>query len=225
MKYRRVVDLSVALGGPQVSVLAGAPQVNLEPIHTHEKHGRSNTRLSYSVHTGTHVDCPRHFFPEGTTIDEMPLESYMGSGIRLDLREVARERTAITLGQLLSALPEEAQVRGAILVFNTGWMDRAGGRPDFYFSNPYLSVEAAEWMVKEGVKAVALDTSVDEAPATPARPGDSPIHRTLLGGNVMIIENLVNLELLPATGFTLMALPVKIYEGDGAAARAVAFIE
>ncbi len=225
MEYQQVVDLSVALGGPQVTVLAGAPQIVMEPVHTYAKHGRSNTKLSYNVHTGTHVDCPRHYYPEGTSIDEMPLEKYMGRGIRLDLRQVARERTPITVEQVLAALPSGADVKDAILVFNTGWIDRAGGKPDFYFDNPYLASETAEWLLRNGVKAIALDTSVDEAPATPARPADSPIHRILLGGGVMIIENLVNLEQLPPTGFTLMALPVKLYRGDGAPARAVALIE
>ena len=225
MKYQQVVDLSVALGGPQVTVLAGAPQIVMEPVHTYAQHGRSNTKLSYNVHTGTHVDCPRHFYPEGTSVDEMPLEKYMGRGIRLDLREVAKERTPITVKDVLTALPGGAEVKDAILVFNTGWIDRAGGKPNFYLDNPYLANETAEWLVGNGVKAIALDNSVDEAPANPARPGDSPVHRILLGGGVMIIENLVNLEHLPLTGFTVMALPVKLYHGDGAPARAVAFIE
>jgi arylformamidase len=225
LKYRRLVDLSATLGGPQITVLAGAPPVLFEAVHTHEEHGRSNTRLSYNVHTGTHVDCPRHFYPDGTPIDEVPLESYFGVGINLDLLPVATERTAITLDQVLEALPREAEVKGSIVVFNTGWMDRAGGKPNFYRDNPYLSIEVARWLVEQGAKAAALDTSVDEAPATPPSPGDSPIHRTLLGGGVMIIENLVNLDRLPPTGFTLMALPVKFYRGDGAPARAVAFID
>lgn len=225
MQYREVVDLSVVLGGPQVTVLAGAPKIVMEPVHTHEKHGRSNTKLSYNIHTGTHVDCPRHFYPDGTPIDEMPLEKYMGRGIRLDLRDVAEERTPITLENVLAALPGGADVRDAILVFDTGWIDSAGGKPSFYLDNPYLSLETARWLVAMQVRAIALDTPVDEAPATPPRHGDSPIHRTLLGGGVMIIENLTNLERLPSTGFYLMALPVKIYEGDGAPARAVAFIE
>jgi kynurenine formamidase len=225
MEYKRVVDLSVALGGPGVALLPDAPQMGREAVHTHDRHGRSNTRVSFFVHSGTHVDCPHHFYADGSTVDEVPLDRYMGHGIRLDLRDIAKERTPIAVKHVLDALPSGAPVRDAILVFNTGWMATAAGKPNFYSDNPYLGLETAEWLVENRVKAIAMDTSVDAAPSTPPRPGDSPIHRTLLGGGVMIIENLVNLDQLPHLGFTLMALPVKIYRGDGAPARAVAFIE
>ena len=80
------VDLSLTLGGPRMSVVPGHPEVTFEPINTHKEHFRSNTYMKMSIHCGTHVDCPRHFVDGGTTIDEMPIERYMGPGVLADLR-------------------------------------------------------------------------------------------------------------------------------------------
>ncbi len=77
---RRVVDLSLTLGGPHISALRGVPTFQKEAVHTHTLHGRSNTRISFNIHTATHVDCPSHYIPDGATVDVM-LEAYMGPAV------------------------------------------------------------------------------------------------------------------------------------------------
>lgn len=218
-----VVDLSLTLGGPRVSLVPGFPGLVKEAVHTHEKHGRSNTKVTMSIHMGTHVDCPYHFVPTGLTVDRMPLERYMGPGLLLDLRQVAREKTPISVQDVKGLGVREEEFTDTIAVFYTGWVERYYGTPKLYAENPYLGVDTARYLVERRVRAVAVDFSVDRIEPE-ARPGDCPIHRILLGNDIPLIENLVNLDKLVGRPFELWALPIKIYEGDGAATRAIALL-
>ena len=74
----KLIDLSLPLT-TNVTVVPGHPTLSFHPIHTHETHGRSNTEMHASIHTGTHCDPPYHFVPGGKTIDQMPLERFMGA--------------------------------------------------------------------------------------------------------------------------------------------------
>jgi arylformamidase len=223
---RRVIDLSLTLGGPLISALPGVPTFEKQPVHTHQEHGRSNTRLAFNIHTATHVDCPYHFAADGATVDQMPLEAYMGAAVRADVRELVGPGEGVTVEHFRRTLPAEVPLSGTIVIVHTGWLARAWGRPNYYLDNSYLTEDAARWLVAEGIKAVGVDCSVERAVgANPPRHGDSPVHRILLPAGVMLIENLANLDQLPRSGFELWALPIKVFEGDGAPCRAVAVLD
>jgi kynurenine formamidase len=85
---------------------------------------------------------------------------------------------------------------------------------------PVLSAAAAEGLVAAGLKGVGVDAfSVD------AIQGDYPVHRILLENNVLIIENLANLDRLPAGCFgRICALPLHVRNADGAPARVIAIL-
>ena len=88
-----------------------------------------------------------------------------------------------------------------------------------------MSTEAADYLAKAQVNAVAVDFPIDKHPPTPQSTiHDFPVHRLLLGQNIPLIENLINLDQLVGREFELWALPIKLKGGDGAAARAVARI-
>jgi hypothetical protein len=88
--------------------------------------------------------------------------------------------------------------------------------PELHF--PGLSAEAASWLMQRKVKAVGLDTpSLDFGQSK-----DFMAHRILLGANIPGFENVAGLEKLPAKGFSVLALPMKIGEGSGAPLRIVA---
>ena len=226
MPNRRVIDLSLTLGGPLISALKGVPGFEKQPVHTHAEHGRSNTRVSFNIHTATHVDCPSHFLPDGSTVDRMPIEAYMGPAVRADVRTLVGPGEGVTIEHLRRVVPDGVPLVDAIVIVHTGWVARAWGQPNYYIDNPYLTEESARWLVAERIKAVAVDCSVEKAVgANPPHHGDAPVHRILLGAGVMLIENLANLDQLPVSGFELWALPVKLFEGDGAPCRAVAILE
>lgn len=221
----RILDLTIALGDPRVEPPAAmqVPRVNLEPIHVHARDGRSNSKLSFWTHTGTHIDPPYHFVPDGITIDELPLERVVGTAVRVDLRPVVRERTAITVADVEGQGYRKTDVAGRIAVLQSGWTERKFGTPEFTTHYPWYHVSVAQWLVDAAAKAVVVDTYIDHVEAP--RPGDCPCHRVLLENGIPIIENIVNLEQIAAREFMMYALPMKLYRGDGGQARVIALLD
>ena len=220
-----LIDLTLTLGSDRVAPVPGLIGVCTEPLHTHESHARSNTKLTLATHIGTHVDAPYHFHADGVTVDNMPLERYMGPARLLDLRQTAQSLTPLSVADLQQARGTPDAVRDQIVVLFIGWAAAESGGVRFYSQGPYLSNEGAAYLADNGVNAVAVDFPIDKHPATPQSTiHDFPVHRLLLGQGIPLIENLINLDQLAGREFELWALPIKLLDGDGAAARAVARI-
>ena len=218
-----LIDLTITLGSDRITVVPGLIGVTTEPLQTHETHTRSNTKLTLATHLGTHVDAPYHFDPNGETLENMPLEKYMGPALLLDLRQVAKSKTPLSVDELREAGAAENDVKDRIVVLFTGWAHQESGNQRFYSDGPYLSTEGADYLAQHGVNAVAVDFPIDKHPVTPqSTMSDFPVHRLLLGQGIPIIENLINLDQLVGHPFELWALPIKLKGGDGGAARAVA---
>ena len=221
----KLIDLTLTLGSPRVSAVPGLIGVTMVPLQTHESHTRSNTKLTLATHIGTHVDAPYHFHPDGTTVDNMPLERYSGPALLLDLRQSSKSKTPISMEDLEHAGATPDAVKNTIAVIFTGWAHNESGNECFYSDGPYLSTEGAAYLSRSEVNAVAVDFPIDKHPPTPqSTMSDFPVHRLLLGLGIPLIENLINLDQLVGLDFELWALPLKLKDGDGAATRAVARI-
>ncbi len=168
-------------------------------------------------------------------LDEIPLERLMGPGVVVDVAAQCENDpgTVIGVGDLEAwesvngAIPE-----GAIVLLYTGFArhwpnrtrylgtDRRGEDAVARLRFPGLGEDAARWLVVRRVSALGIDTaSID--------PGASrrfESHQVLAAGDVPVFENLTQLDALPATGFAVIALPMKIRGGSGAPLRAVAFL-
>ena len=181
--------------------------------------------LTLSEHTGTHMDAPLHFVPEGPAhygTDEIPLGSLAG-------RAATIEAADLGAGDLLG--PDRIRAwedehgpiwRGDRVLIRYGWDGRWATGPEgrrFLEDWPGLSGEAAEYLVGKGVALVGCDTLAVDA----AGSEENPAHHALLGNEVYVVENLNNLDLLPP--FCLfLALPLKIKGGSGSPVRAVALV-
>lgn len=220
-----IVDLSVALGEPGAAMVKGHQPPVFQPTNTHREHYLSNARASFSLHTGTHVDAPYHFCPDGITIDELPLGKIMGPALVADLRDVAGERVALSVEHFEARIPGRSSLKEAIIVLYTGWLEKAYHSERYYVDNPHLSTDAARWLAESGIKALALDSSVDQARAgEKPSPQSFPVHRIFLGSGIPLIENVTNLDRLLGREFELFAMPVKIYKESGAPARVIAVL-
>ena len=80
-----LIDLTLTFGSDRVVPVPGLVGACTSPLHTHEVHARSNTKLTMATHLGTHVDTPYHFHPDGSTVENIPLGKYMGPALLLDL--------------------------------------------------------------------------------------------------------------------------------------------
>jgi len=218
-----LIDLTLTLGSERISLVPGLVGVETEPIQTHATHARSNQKLCLATHVGTHVDAPFHFVDGATTVENMPLEKYAGPALLLDLRAAAKGQEPLTTEELTAAGANPESVKGQIVVLFTGWAEAESGGPRFYGHGPYLGTDAAGYLADCGANAVAVDFPIDKHPETPLSTiKDFPVHRLLLGQNIPLIENLINLDKLVGKQFELWALPLKLKDGDGAATRAVA---
>lgn len=207
MNPARIVDLSqtVDAGTP---VFPGDGPVRVTIL---QQTSGNLSRIDFSVHTGTHMDAPFHFFNTGDAIDRVILDRCLGPGRLIDLRGIG------AAGEIRREHIQhygEAILRAHAVVLHTGWSSHWNDA--LYFSDhPCLAGDAAQYLVDCGVKLVAVDMpSVDREPY--------PAHQILLGAGVPIVENLTNLAAIGAGPFQLLVLPLKLAGRDASPVRAVA---
>jgi arylformamidase len=181
----------------------------------------SITEIKMAAHIGTHIDAARHFFADGRTIDQYPYERFIGPGVVLDAR---REGVVpITADELRKASPE---IRADDIVFiYFGYAERFG--QEAYRDHPYLSGDAAAFLVDHRVSIVGTDTITPDFPVARRSEGfDHPVHRLLLRHDVLIVENLgPGLKEVLGRRLTLAVPPLRIIGGDGSPVPACALLE
>ncbi|WP_297466430.1 cyclase family protein [Thermococcus sp.] len=159
-----IVDLSLSLG-EDTPLYPGDPEVRIRPWALIERDGYYMNVLKMGEHTGTHVDAPAHFIPGGKTVDELPLEKFIGDAFVLDVRN--GEGTV-----KLEEIPDSGYY-GRIVLFLTG------GRE--------LSPEVALFLVSEGIRAIGTDgmSIGDETVHTILLSADVPIFENLINLDVL----------------------------------------
>ncbi len=187
-----------------------------------------NYQITMNEHNGTHVDAPAHFISDAkpqahVTIENVPLTSLIGRGVRIDCRGM-KEGDYASKGLIKNwEAKHGALAAGDIVTFNFGWSAHWGLRPNSarYLDDwPGVSMEAAEHLIEKSVAALGVDTL---SPDPPAALSAKPIHPVVLEKQVLIIENLTNLDQLPDF-FIFIALPLKIRGGSGSPIRAVGVV-
>jgi kynurenine formamidase len=153
-------------------------------------------RIDLVANTGTYLDSPFHRYADGKDLSELPLDSLAGLAgvvVRCEAMAITREAFA------------GLDLRGKAVLVQTGW-DRHW-RTDAYFEDhPFLTEEAALHLKEAGVKLVGIDSyNIDDT-----RGGTRPVHSTLLGAEIPIVEHMTGLAGLPDTDFHFYAVPPKI---------------
>ena len=237
-KMGAIVDLSHAYGPDTIFWPTAEPfrlQVVADGVTPAGFYYAANN-FTTAEHGGTHVDAPVHFAKGRHAVDEIPLEQLVGPAVVVDVREAAAanpdylmtvadiDKFELTSGRIPDA---------AILLVRTGYSSRwpdaarylgtaergAEAVPKLHF--PGIDPVAAKWLVaNRKIHAIGIDTaSIDFGQST-----TYDTHRILYEANIPGLENLNALDRLPATGATLVALPMKIKGGSGAPLRAIAIL-
>jgi arylformamidase len=215
----KIIDLSLSLHEGMMTFPAHwHPVVEISILGRHGIEGRETRKLVLGTHTGTHTDAPLHFIPGGKGIDEVPLEVLVGEATVANFSPASANQE-IGIPALKEKLDGTIPTR---LILRTDWSDYFG-QMSYYNNYPFLSQDAARWLVDGGCRLIAMDTPSPDNPAHSRNSGnDSPNHKVLLGAQVVLVEYLCNLRSLSRTTVELVVLPLRIKGADGSPARCIA---
>lgn len=219
-------------------VVASFPGLSLQDLPGQEGWAVEFVRMS--THSGTHMDAPYHYrstMDDGqrmATIDEIPLEWCIGPGVKLDFRHlpdghvVRPEEIDAELSRIGHKL-----LPGNIVLINTAAGERYGFE-DYLNRGCGVGRAGTLHLTRQGVRVVGTDAWSWDAPFSFTRErferdrDPSIIWEGHFAGSTIPycqIEKLANLEQLPARGFTVISLPVKVHKGSGGWARPIALVE
>jgi kynurenine formamidase len=193
-------------------------------------------RFRAAEHGGTHLDAPIHFSEGRQTVDEIPLQQLIAAGVVVDVSSkcAANPNYQVSVEDLQAWERQHGRkLKDVILLLRTGWSrfwpDRAkylgteerGEEAVAKLHFPGLHPTAAQWLVeRRRIRAIGIDTaSIDYGQSQ-----RFASHVTLFEHQVPAFENVAHLDALPASGFTVIALPMKIAGGSGAPLRIVAVV-
>ena len=223
----RVVDLTHAWDG-SFPTFDGNPGILYEPAVKFEEAGYQLWKLTIFEHSGTHIDAPLHFSADGTSVDAIPPEQLMCPLCVVDITAKAMEdANAMVMPEDLEAWisANGAIPAGACVAMNSGWAAKITdpayrNTPEGAFAFPGFSKAATDMLAGMDVACIAVDTlSLD-----PGNSADFAVHFSWLPGGRYGIENVANLDQLPASGATIFVGAPKHRQGTGGPARVMAVV-
>ena len=235
---RTVIDLSHSFDEKTIYWPTSPSTFRMEQLH----HGATPGGYFYAAnsictpeHGGTHLDAPIHFGEGKWTSDQIPVARLIGPAAVIDIRARAAVNAdyRLTADDVLAWERRNGQIApDTIVVLRTGWSKRWPDRKAYLGDDtpgdasklhfPSYGESAARLLVEQRrVAVLGVDTaSIDYGAST-----DFIVHRIAAAANVAGLENLTNLDQLPETGATIIALPMKIAGGSGGPLRAVALLK
>jgi kynurenine formamidase len=191
-------------------------------------------RYGASEHGGTHLDAPLHFGKDQAAADEIPVSRLIAPAIVISIAQACEKNAdyQLTVDDIIAWEKMNGRIPdNSIVLIHTGWgkfwpdkkkylgSDKPGDTANLHF--PGISREAAELLASQR----KIDgTGIDTASIDYGQSKDFMTHQILYGKNIYGLENVANLERLPAKGATLIALPMKIKGGTGGPARIIALL-
>jgi arylformamidase len=210
----QVIDLTMRISS-SIRVFPGSPQPCFIQWSKFDCHGYDSEAMFMSTHTGTHVDAPCHFKPGLASIDMIPADRLVCNAVLIRVEKRA--------SQLIEQHDLGDRIKqGDAVVIATGWEKRAASR-NYMTENPGLSKQAARYLAKKKVNAVAIDCPSIDA----GTDNGFTAHNILLPHNILALENLCNLDRIASTSsrkFTLIISPLKLGGATGSPARVLALV-
>lgn len=200
------IDISFPLC-PETMVYPGDPPFSTKRL-CDAKEGDLSTvsLLSFGSHIGTHLDAPRHFFPDGEDIATIPIERLCGPALVISILDKLYIEDTDLQGYDIQ--------EGSIVLFRTANSSFDGVHPlSFYVS---LAPSGALYLAEKKVALVGIDYITIE----PVASVDFFVHKTLLGQGIPILESICLSDVKPGK-YELYCLPLKIEQGDACPVRAV----
>jgi arylformamidase len=193
----------------------GMRGVTFEVARTKSKDGWNARTLHLYSHAGTHMDAPFHFGVNDQTIEEFEVSRFICDSWVIPIEALSRQKIKLEdLGKYVELIEP-----GDGVILQTGWSKYINDTK-YREELPGIHESLARWFVEKKINLLAVEPpSIADVMD---REEVTKIHEILLGGDVIIVEGITNLESLTKEKITLVALPLKVKDGDGAPARVIA---
>ncbi|AXI55495.1 cyclase [Sulfitobacter sp. JL08] len=206
----------------------GESQFSREQIFNYAEHSFNLQQFTVNEHTGTHIDAPLHFSEDGMSVDEIPVSSLIAPLCVVDIAARAAENAdaQVTPDDLKAWIKVNGDIPdGACVAMHSGWGPKVetdgfrnfDGEAQHY---PGFHIEATQMLLETGAGSIAVDTLSLDHGISP----DFATHYAWLPAGRFGIENLANLDKVPAAGATLVIGAPKHRGGTGGPARIFAMI-
>jgi kynurenine formamidase len=206
------------------------------PFHTsiaatYRQDGFFARNLVMPEHFGTHMDAPLHFDPQGESVDQIPVEKFLSPAVVIDVSDAVKSDAdyRVSAVDVQNWMKSHGPIpQGALVLIRTGWDSRWPSQARYMNADssgvlhfPGLSLPAARYLLDHAHPAgIGIDTaSIDYGPSK-----DFPVHHLTLAAGLYHLENVARLSQLPAKGFFVIALPLKLRGGSGSPARVLALV-
>ncbi len=210
----KLIDLTYPIMA-RMPMYPGTVPPEIEQKFTVSVDGFAEKSITMCSHTGTHMDVPAHVLEDGATLDALSIASFAGNGMVINVHRFVNQEIPLFFLEPFKQKIAEAD----FILFFTG-MNKKWGSEEYFSEYPVLSEQAAQWLTTMKLKGIGIDAPSIDKPDDPAL----PIHKILLGSNMVVVENLTRLGEIGNKQFIFAALPLKIEEGDGSPVRAVAIL-
>lgn len=217
MKISRIIDLTQVMRPGKEERKLELKTYNVEEVLPHINREKDVWYIMQEVtmltHVGTHVESPYHYLKDGLDVSQLPLENLVAEGIVLDFSH-KKPMEAIDVTDLSSH--DNRIHEGDIVLLRTDRSKYYGTRD--YHQRPYLTPDAAKWLIKKRIRCLGIDASGIEVKGINTQPN----HRLLFESGIPVVENLVNLDQIGKERVLVLVLPLKIEGMDACPVRVVA---
>ena len=229
-RFKSVVDLTHTMS-PDFPTFEGTPGIELTKVKDLKKDGYSLYRWSLNEHSGTHLDAPIHFSESGITSAQIPAGALVVPLAVVDVAAKAKQNPDHQVSHADLAAWERRYGRlpdNCCVAMHSGWAAYVGDAQKYTGKDssgglhfPGFAGDAVEWLLKQR-KAVGI--AVDTLSLDHGASKDFKTHVTWLGAGRWGLENVANLDRVPASGATLVVGLAKVKDATGGPARLIALV-
>lgn len=227
---KRVIDLTHTMSS-DFPTFDGTPGIEMQKVFDLKKDGYNLYRWQLIEHSGTHLDAPIHFSESGIAVEQIPAATLVVPLAVINVANQAAKNPDYQLSRADLAAWERRHGRlpdNSCVAMDSGWARHVADKAKYVGKDasgvmhfPGVAPDAAAWLLKERkVVGIAVDTlSLDHGASK-----DFRTHVSWLGAGRWGLENVANLDAVPAAGATLVVGLAKVKGATGGPARLIALV-